>query len=156
MRGLTLHQPWATLIADGRKRYETRGWKPPADVMGERIAIHAGASKEGREAAEDFGLEWDRLPLGAIVCTAQVVAAHHVVREHRVGPGAMFATSAADSLDREADPDFDVSQRMFPTDDFGDYAPGRWAFRLVDVERVEPPAPCRGFLYLWVVPAGVL
>ena len=26
MRGLTLHQPWASLVAEGRKEYETRSW----------------------------------------------------------------------------------------------------------------------------------
>ena len=42
MKALTLHQPWASLIADGRKTIETRSWPPPRTLVGERIAIHAG------------------------------------------------------------------------------------------------------------------
>ncbi len=39
MKALTLHQPWASLIACGRKRIETRSWK--TDYRGP-LAIHAG------------------------------------------------------------------------------------------------------------------
>ena len=42
MRALTLYEPWATLIAEGHKQFETRNWRPPAARIGERIAIHAG------------------------------------------------------------------------------------------------------------------
>jgi len=38
MKALTLTQPWATLIACGAKRIETRSWA--TDFRG-RIAIHA-------------------------------------------------------------------------------------------------------------------
>jgi len=43
MKALTIWQPWATLIAVGAKPYEFRGWRVPAYVCGQRIAIHAGA-----------------------------------------------------------------------------------------------------------------
>ena len=42
MKALTLHQPWASLIACGAKRIETRSWPPPKSLIGKRIAIHAG------------------------------------------------------------------------------------------------------------------
>src|SRR5580765_8422282 len=38
MKILSLHQPWASLVAIGAKRYETRSWK--TDYRGP-IAIHA-------------------------------------------------------------------------------------------------------------------
>ena len=41
MRVLSMHQPWASLVADGVKTVETRSWRPPASVVGERIGIHS-------------------------------------------------------------------------------------------------------------------
>lgn len=42
MKVITLHQPWATLIALGVKTIETRSWAPPKALIGERLLIHAG------------------------------------------------------------------------------------------------------------------
>ena len=42
-QAITVWQPWATLIAEGAKRFEFRGWAPPQSMWGTRIAIHAGA-----------------------------------------------------------------------------------------------------------------
>lgn len=43
MKGLTIWQPWASLILAGAKPVEWRGWPAPAYLRGQRIAIHAGA-----------------------------------------------------------------------------------------------------------------
>jgi len=40
---LTIYQPWATLIVAGLKPYEFRKWPAPKRLVGQRIAIHAGA-----------------------------------------------------------------------------------------------------------------
>lgn len=42
-RAITLHQPWATLVALGVKSIETRSWPAPAGAIGERLLIHAAA-----------------------------------------------------------------------------------------------------------------
>jgi hypothetical protein len=39
MRAITIHQPWASLITLGEKRYETRTWRT---AHRGRVAIHAG------------------------------------------------------------------------------------------------------------------
>lgn len=44
MKALTIWQPWADAIAHGTKRVENRSWPAPAFLVGNRIAIHAGAS----------------------------------------------------------------------------------------------------------------
>ncbi len=43
-RALTIHQPWASLIAEGIKRLENRTWTPaPEDIaLGEYVLLHAG------------------------------------------------------------------------------------------------------------------
>lgn len=39
---ITVHQPWASLIALGDKTIENRDWLPPPDLVGKWVAIHAG------------------------------------------------------------------------------------------------------------------
>lgn len=43
MKVLTLKQPWATLVAEGIKKYEFRTWK--TNYRG-KVLIHAGAGVE--------------------------------------------------------------------------------------------------------------
>ena len=147
MKAITIHQPWAQLIADGRKRYETRSWAPPRPLIGQPLAIHASKSAVGRADAERFGLDWDTLPRGAVLCTAKLVAAHHVGMLHHKD---VMAQSGNNSLCRTQDPDYAPETRSFPTDEYSDYYQMRWAWRLVDVVALDPPIPARGAQGLWV------
>lgn len=53
MKAITLWQPWASLIAIKAKPYEFRGWIFPIRMLGERVAIHAGARKvQGAEVRD--------------------------------------------------------------------------------------------------------
>ncbi len=54
---LTLKQPWATLVAEGIKKYEFRSWK--TNYRG-RILIHAGAGIDKKDMAKfkDLNLEF--------------------------------------------------------------------------------------------------
>ena len=92
MKAITIWQPWASLIACGAKKYETRSW--PTKYRGP-IAIHAAAKEprtlpqEVREAlrryAEHVGQnclklgQLDELPRGAIIATAELVNVWHIV-----------------------------------------------------------------------------
>jgi hypothetical protein len=101
MNTLSLHQPHASLVAIGAKPIETRSWKPPGSLIGDRIAIHA-AKKPPTEDQEvgDFVVHkmaggswamrrgpllmrpiWYPLPLGAILCTARLVDCVPVIGE---------------------------------------------------------------------------
>jgi hypothetical protein len=55
MKALSLQEPFASLVCNGRKRVENRSWAPPASLIGERIAIHRSG------------------PNGAIIATARIV-----------------------------------------------------------------------------------
>ena len=78
MYAITLHQPWASLIALGIKTVETRSWPAPARLMGQTIAIHAGKRvvKGPGDAIEQelrtrLGEDWSRhIPTGAVLATA--------------------------------------------------------------------------------------
>ena len=129
MRAVTLQQPWASLVAGGYKKIETRTWKPPTELVGRRIAVHAGKRLPGRlpqrlekAAAGRLGKDWRlSLPLGAVVATAELT---------KVEPASKPGLSKEELL-------------------FGDYSAGRWMWRLGDVKVVEPPLPARGYQGFW-------
>jgi hypothetical protein len=76
MKCFTVHQPWATLLALGEKRFETRSWQ--THYTGP-VAIHAGRTFNPdvirlcrdqlfKDALDRHGIRsWEDLPLGAII-----------------------------------------------------------------------------------------
>ena len=145
MKALTLHQPWATLIAAGVKTTETRSWGPPKSLIGHRIALHAGKqlikSQNGLGAGTWemmntlYGPEWsDRIPRGKIVATARLADARRVVALDLETGRARLSGSPA---------------RTVLADPYGDFSPGRWLWLLADVQPCNPPAPARGAQGLW-------
>jgi len=125
MKALTLTQPWASLVAMDLKKVETRSWYTSYRGL---IAIHAakGFPKYAREFTDrerEFVHLPERLPAGAVIATARLVK---VVRTEE----AYYEISA---MERR----------------YGDYAPGRWAWFLEDIVRVNPPFFCKGALSLW-------
>lgn len=155
MKGLTLLQPFASLIAVGAKRIETRSWSTSHRGL---VAIHAATRfpPEAQGFAEEDVVQgplvragvvprdwapWnhkgrsiaDLLPQGAIVAVANLWDCRHIgERPERNWP---------------------------PTDPnelaYGDYRDDRWMWFLNDVRRLAQPVPCRGFQRLWTVPADV-
>jgi hypothetical protein len=148
MKALTVWQPWASLIAVGAKPYEFRRWKAPDYLIGQRIAIHAGARKIKASECDAIVIQlqnnaWEAcmhkkaaiellvnlshggnaLPLSAVIATAKLtycVPANTIVHE--------FGGPVVNDSDREEHFNF--------------------AWRLEDVE-TEPPVPCRGMQGLW-------
>lgn len=59
MKVITLKQPWATLVAEGLKKYEFRSWK--LNYRGE-ILIHAGAGvdKEAMKKVQHLNLNYPK------------------------------------------------------------------------------------------------
>ena len=146
MKALTLHQPWASLIALGPKIVETRSWSAPARVIGERIAIHAGKhrvriSNEYDQAmyhamVQTHGLDWqDHLPLGAVVATAKLAGCFRVVSRNEDRQLKLEGTGAG-------------GENIIP-DPFGDFLPGRWLWVLEEIERLDPTIPAKGNRMLW-------
>ena len=68
MKALTVRQPWASYIAEGRKRYETRPFNTKHRGL---LAIHAGKNAKDMAKAGETGL-----PLGVVLCTVELVACH--------------------------------------------------------------------------------
>jgi activating signal cointegrator 1 len=140
MKALTLWQPWATLIAIGAKRVETRSW---ATAYRGPLAIHAAvrpvrADEIEREMVEALRWCWPpttaqlrSLPLGSIVATCRLVDIYRVSR------------SDADAIE-DGETIRLCSARIYATDidrreaAFGNYGPGRCAWVLADVQAIEP------------------
>lgn len=125
--GLTLLQPWATLVAIQEKRYETRSWAPPRGVT--RIALHSAKRVSEKPAPPNRSvfshvLQDHVIPLGCILGVFDIVD--------------VIQTNGS-SLRYGARYEFE----------FGDYTPGRFAWRLKPVLICVPPIYCNGFQKLW-------
>lgn len=119
MKCISLWQPWASLIALGHKRIETRSWAP---FHRGPLVIHA--AKYGDAATRRFELELREeglldggpLPLGAAICIVELL---EVQRTEQI---------VCSETERR----------------FGDYRPGRWGWMLQLVRRFDTPLPIRG------------
>lgn len=171
MKALSLHQPYASLIAEGVQWIETRSWPAPKALIGERIAIHAAKSeppdqlKRGpftvyRQAYATRLLDerppitdrWIALPLGAVVCTARLTDCIPIVApsdEWRNPPYIEVESSGRVVHYQQLTPifvgGFDVSDQL----PYGDFTVGRYAWLLADIEPCDPPAPATGRQRLW-------
>lgn len=131
IKALSLWQPWASLVARGVKRHETRGWATPYRGP---IAIHAAKTLDRAGAPERLclsalGLDWSRdCPLGAIVAVADLT-------------DCLAAASVAEAVTRA-----DHAA--------GNFAPGRFAWRLDNVRALTRPIPLTGRqgLFNWMPP----
>jgi len=136
MKALTIHQPYAELIARGEKRVENRSWRthyrgPLAIHAGLRAAFGYRLSAVGQ--AESRELTADSLPRGAIVAVCEVVAclSLEVIRESMFLP-----------LDFEWVVDHP-------------HTTGPWCWILENVRRLKKPIPITGTQGLWDVPEDI-
>lgn len=139
MKALSLTQPWASLVAHGLKRWETRSWY--TSYRGP-LAIHAakGFPRYARDLCSDARIVREALASVGIATPADLPLGC-IIAVSRIG-----VTRTTDL----ALPDGHTAQEIA----FGNYAPGRWMWRLDDV-RAVPLIPCKGALGLWRVPPEV-
>lgn len=141
MKALPLWQPWASLVAVGAKRVETRHYAPAKLGLqyGQRIAIHATVTEHHlwectRAFFRDHIEDPKALPLGAIVATCTLDRAS-LITEHTAGQL------------------LEVDPQEFA---FGNYEPGRWAWVLKHVEQLSEPVPFKGSQGTFDVPDELL
>lgn len=140
MKALTIIQPWATLLAAGKKRMETRSWK--TNYRGE-ILLHAGGMRfnyfsdvcHGRKDLKSYfegvGIGSDAdlqtLPFKAIVGKAVLVNCVQI-----------------DALTAE------FIRKQHPEEyAFGDFTPGRYAWIMEHAVLFKKPVPASGKQGLW-------
>jgi hypothetical protein len=135
VKAISLWQPWATLIAIGAKSFETRSWKTPHRGL---LAIHASGNTENltiiRQApfanvlrnAKIFNPS--ELPLGSLLCLVNLV----------------------DIYPTDSMPPISAQERAF-----GDYSPGRYAWKLEVVRIFETPLRQKGMQGVWALQPGL-
>jgi len=150
MKALTLYQPWATLIAIGAKRIETRSWS--TNYRGP-LAIHAGKNTDfirGRgkyyicdehpfcDVLIKAGLFLfenpfpGAIPLGCIVATCELVDCILMDEKFLSEPVYCLGWSV-----------------QHPEVAFGDFRLGRYAWMLNKVKLLPEPIPAKGAMGLW-------
>ncbi len=159
MKAITIWQPWASLIACGAKKFETRSWATSYRGL---IAIHAAAKNPETIFIEPNTIwemkkvlnidSFEELPFGGIIATAELVDCLHIVYH----PGtnidkAKLIPIGAESLTNDKHhPDF--GKYIVPTEQemlFGDWTPGRYAWELANVKMLAEPVPAKGRQRLW-------
>jgi hypothetical protein len=134
MKAITLYQPWASSIAVGGKKIETRSW-PCEDYRGP-IAIHAG------KKTDELNRFWE-IPFADVLI-------HDAPRElNYYGPeslplGCIVAVALLVDCVPTDGLEVDELEALL-----GDFSPGRWAWKLENIKRLDPPIPARGYQKLW-------
>jgi hypothetical protein len=162
MKAITIYQPWASLIAVGAKRFETRSWS--VSYKGP-VAIHAGKKKPS-DVLEGFCIDiifamgrafgvpekhmgvivkyLDALPRGAVIATAELAGCWPVKRQgvadsNEKGPVVMYRRIGGSFYEHPTE------QELL----FGDWTPGRYAWEMARVQMFDNPVPVRGSRGLW-------
>ena len=124
MKVLSIKEPFATLIKDGIKIYETRSWK--TNYRGE-IYIHASLSLSKSERVESANkyLKSEIKP-GFILCKCELVDCIPMTDE--------FIKYINEETSEY---------------DYGLYSEGRYAWKLKVLEVLDEPIPAKGKLGIW-------
>lgn len=137
MKAISIWQPWASLIALGHKRIETRGWS-----TGHRGPLLIHAAKKWDDTIEQMchGLRIElglcgitdpaSLPRGVAVCVVDLLSCRAV---EDLPPGSTNARERA----------------------LGDYSPGRFAWQLGNVRRFRVTPQVIGKQGLFDVPDSI-
>lgn len=135
MKALSLDQPWASAIAAGLKRIETRGkrisHRGPIAIHGTlradleiRSAFEIRQDEAVRAAFAAIGItNFEDLPFGAVVATAELVDCVPSEELRKT-------ITSAEAI-------------------WGNYGPKRYGYVLANIVRLERPVQCRGYQYLW-------
>jgi hypothetical protein len=146
MRALTVWQPWASLILAGAKPIEWRGWPFPERMIGERIAIHAGARPVKRSEIKELLLD---LHFHGQAGTSLVpeIAIPALERWH-TSPGALpLSTVLCTAILGQPIKATDYAESRGIDSDRIDHAKYGWP--LAGIEPVIPMAPARGMQGFW-------
>lgn len=173
MKALTLRQPWASLVAVGAKRIETRSWltkyRGPLAIHAAATRIRSGDIRRKRlppeiekallpAAAARVAREWPGelgrgvpvdpwyVPYGAVVAIADLVDVAEIESCDWNAEGWMVKNAESiEQQDTWRAARADVRSEI----PFGDFRPGRFAWLLTNVQPLALPRPARGALSLW-------
>lgn len=166
MKALTLTQPWATLVAIGAKKIETRSW---STTYRGPLAIHAAKGfpdtaqvlcfnepfRTVLKAKTSIDIIWDKVrkesdfPLGCIVATCELVDVRKIhipvgIEKITLPPGKAWGWEWYEPSGIRHLFEHSEQERAF-----GDYTEGRYAWLLHNIQPLPVPIPAKGALSLW-------
>jgi activating signal cointegrator 1 len=136
--GLTLWQPWATLLVRGYKQHETRSW-----YTSFRGALAICAAKKWNEELRDTCVHepfWTPLSQGGDFDPDSLPRGYVV--------GVVTLTDCYRALGRE-------SPHAVHDRDFGDFSAGRWAWRCDNPIELSTPIPITGKQGIFTLPETI-
>jgi len=167
MKAITIYQPWASLIAAGAKKYETRSWHTgyrgpiaihagktiPSNVLGsadftfiQNALVALGLKDERQSDISVRGLSTlDKLPCGAIIATTELVECWKCETKTMIGDRYLrkYTRRAGEPVVTISIPQ--NSREML----FGDFSMGRFAWEFANLKLLPEPIPVRGQQGLW-------
>ena len=133
-KAISLHQPWASLIAMGFKHYETRSWS--TNYRGNLVICSAKKNPKQQRLNYEYlasilGIDltqypWDSLPLGKAIAVVNLTDCIEMT------PNFIEDQSESEQL-------------------CGHWKPGRFAWQLDNIRPISPPIPIKGQQGLWDV-----
>lgn len=148
MYALTVWAPWSSLIIAGWKRYEFRRWdyrlRRP-DLVGRRIAIHAGArpvrNREVLDLLDRLNRKQSRVSEAAFPFLVQLTLIPGLAPR-----GAVLGTAVLGEP-LECRTLFGAGVLSYPDSDRVEHQ--AWAWPLTDIDRFDVPVPARGAQGFW-------
>lgn len=132
-RCLSLTQPWAQLVIEGHKKFETRSWKTPYRGV---LGIHAskGFPRDCQEllGEEPFLTSLNRPP-------------EELARGEILGIVRLVDCSPTSQMFQHPEPEYS----------FGDFSLGRYEWKLENPTLLNLGIPCKGALGLWSLPPEI-
>ena len=132
MKAISLYEPWATLIALGKKRYETRSWsttyRGPLLIC---ASIKRPPLHETIGVLYRAGINSDELKPGRAVAIVELIGVH--------------PTKALVYAELGEDEQY-----------FGDFSSGRFAWQLKNIRRILKPPPIKGRQGLFDIPDDLI
>lgn len=131
IKAISLHQPWASLIPMGLKKYETRSWStsyrgPLLICAAKKFSIHQKLTHnyfinkyQQILVDTDNYIEWDDLPFGCAVALVELTDCIKMTQTF-------------------------INQQLQSELDTGDWRVGRMAWQLENIQRIIRPIPITG------------
>lgn len=144
MKVITVMQPFATLIAINEKLHETRCW---ATKYRGNLLIHAGKGKDYMYLCDEEpfksvlakrGYNKNNLPMGAIIAKTNLSNCLKIKQE--------TVDTSLTVIKAELEDKTKITGNELK---FGDFARGRYAWRLDDTGMLKEPIPVKGQQRLW-------
>lgn len=136
-KAISLHQPWASLIAWGHKKFETRSWK--TNYRGD-LVIYAAKRKQREQELLFSKILCDLSFYGVFVLPHQ--------QDFSILPFGMAIVKCQLTDCIMMTPEF-IAQQSDTEKLCGDWKEGRYAWRLEDVQVFSKPFEVKGYQGLW-------